>query len=58
MNSLAMRITNKKIKFWYVYGRKFAKYLHGTWTCFCGPGSQLFLHGLVMFKMFQYKKIK
>ncbi len=26
-----MHITNQ-IKFWYIYGRKFTKYLHGTWS--------------------------
>ncbi len=29
---LAMHITNPKIKFWYIYGKKFTKYLHGTWS--------------------------
>ncbi len=29
--SLAMHIT-KKNKFWYIYSRKFTKYLHGTWS--------------------------
>ncbi len=28
---LAMHITNQ-IKFWYIYGKKFTKYLHGTWS--------------------------
>ncbi len=27
---LAMHIINKKIKFEYIYDRKFTKYLHGT----------------------------
>ncbi len=31
---LAMHITNQKMKFWYIYGRKFTKYLHGTWNIF------------------------
>ncbi len=26
-----MHITNQ-IKFWYIYSRKFTKYLHGTWS--------------------------
>ncbi len=30
MKSLAMHITNQE--FWYIYSRKFAKYLHGTWS--------------------------
>ncbi len=29
---LAMHITHKKNKFWYIYSRKFTKYLHGTWS--------------------------
>ncbi len=29
MKFLAMHITNQK-KFWYIYSRKFSKYLHGT----------------------------
>ncbi len=32
MKSLAMHITNLKLKFLYIYGRKFTKYLHGTWS--------------------------
>ncbi len=32
MKFLAMHITNKKIKFWYIYSRRFTKYLHGTWS--------------------------
>ncbi len=31
MKFLAMHITNQ-IKFWYIYSRKFTKYLHGTWS--------------------------
>ncbi len=27
-----MYITNLTKKFWYIYGRKFTKYLHGTWS--------------------------
>ncbi len=29
---LAMHITIKKITFRYIYGRKFTKYFHGTWS--------------------------
>ncbi len=29
MKFLAMHI---KMKFWYIYGKKFTKYLHGTWS--------------------------
>ncbi len=31
MKLLAKHITNQ-IKFWYIYGKKFTKYLHGTWS--------------------------
>ncbi len=31
MKFLAMHITNQQIKFWYIYSRKFTKYLNGTW---------------------------
>ncbi len=27
-----MHITDKKIQFWYIYGRKFTKYLDWTWS--------------------------
>ncbi len=27
---LAMHIAKRKMKFWYIYGKKFTKYLHGT----------------------------
>ncbi len=29
---LAMHITNQKNKFWYIYSKKFTKYIHGTWS--------------------------
>ncbi len=33
MKFLAIHIAKQKIqKFWYIYGRKFTKYLHGTWS--------------------------
>ncbi len=32
MKFLAMHITKSKMKFWYSYGKKFTKYLHGTWS--------------------------
>ncbi len=32
MRFLAMHTTNQKIKFWYIYGKKFTKYLNGTWS--------------------------
>ncbi len=32
IKSLAMHVTNQKIKFWYIYGRKCTKYIHGTWS--------------------------
>ncbi len=32
MKFLSMHITNQKIKLKYIYGRKFTKYLHGTWS--------------------------
>ncbi len=32
MKFLAMHITNQKLQFWYIYSRKFTKYLHGTWS--------------------------
>ncbi len=31
MKFLAMHITNQKLS-WYIYSRKFTKYLHGTWS--------------------------
>ncbi len=31
MKFLAMHITNQKLS-WYIYGRKFIKYCHGTWS--------------------------
>ncbi len=35
MKSLAMHITNQKWN-WYIYNRKFTKYLHGTWSLLKG----------------------
>ncbi len=32
MKSFAMHMTSQKFKFWYIYGRKFTKYLHETWS--------------------------
>ncbi len=32
MKLLAMHITNQKLVFLYIYGRKFTKYLNGTWS--------------------------
>ncbi len=32
MKFLSMHITNQKIKYLYIYGRKFTKYHHGTWS--------------------------
>ncbi len=33
MKFLAIHIAKQKCqKFWYIYGRKFTKYLHGTWS--------------------------
>ncbi len=32
MKFLAMHITQKQIKFWYIYSRTFTKYIHGTWS--------------------------
>ncbi len=32
MKLLAMHITNQKLVFLHIYGRKFTKYLNGTWS--------------------------
>ncbi len=32
MKFLAMHITNWKWKVWFIYSKKFTKYLHGTWS--------------------------
>ncbi len=33
MKFLAMHVPNQKLS-WYIYSRKFAKYIHGTWSLF------------------------